>query len=595
MRNRATPSSVAAAATTVTLWALFSHSSLAFVVLPSAAPHQVSRMIQPRMALYSAFPVALDPSPANQTNSDALPTSSSGVTDDATTTTATATTTKKERKANLDLNEQLNRYAESCANPKKPVVAQAAACEALWRLQVAQADTISFNTVLKAWARVCQTLAEHAQEEHGHMLDSNTPVYTARDAAERALALLQQQAALATSTTTDPVVHPDVASYNVVMDAWAKSRTPEAAEQVNHLLQALHASPTLQPDVFSYNALVDAHAYSFAPDRLEILHTIWNKMETLSQQEGTRDIRPTVRTINSILHAYSRRVQEVEDGAALAQDALDILHRMKETYRVSQNPSDQPDIMTYTTCMDALARVGTAEATEQAQRLFDEVTQLYQDTRNPRYMPSVYTYVTLMKAWSRSPSPEAVPRCQELLERMLQSKGVVPNNRAFTALLSAWGRSRDNSKATQALHLVQRMKRMAQEFPEVAPSLVTYNTAIDCCSRTRGDTRQQASAFQIAFAMFKAAAMDCTPNHVTFGTLLKAAAFLLPPGPERTSIAKAVFQRAIADGQVEISVIKNLQKCLDAQVMQELLSPLMDFNGNMDFSRIPNSWSKHVR
>ena len=112
-----------------------------------------------------------------------------------------------------EFNIALDKVAEQCGSLRQPVVSRAAECQEMWEKQQnsdsIQPDTISFNTVLKAWNRCCNTLSESTRSQkmlptdYKHQVD----VYTARDAAKRATALLLNQEELST----------DAASYNIVI------------------------------------------------------------------------------------------------------------------------------------------------------------------------------------------------------------------------------------------------------------------------------------------------------------------------------------------------------------------------------------------
>lgn len=312
----------------------------------------------------------------------------------------------------LDLNQALNALAEQAgaATSGTDAIQAAVRAEQLYQSRarsavVAAVDLVSFNTVLKAWARACQTLAELHGRPTRVILNTNNSdkkqesatitaststhsllllrdndndevdmshikVYTARDAAVHAATLLQSQLQLAATATAANVILPDTTSYNSVMDAWSKSRDLAAPDQVEELLQQLRErqqqQPHLRPDTFSYNAVVDAYAYSIRPDRLERLHAIWDEMRLLSTTTTTTAavaaaaattstaansaVRATVRTINSILHAYSKAgLEHPEQAETLSVKVLEIFRDMKDTYKRTNNPSDQPDVVTYTT------------------------------------------------------------------------------------------------------------------------------------------------------------------------------------------------------------------------------------------------------
>jgi hypothetical protein len=255
--------------------------------------------------------------------------------------------------------------------------------------------------------------------------------------------------------------------------------------------------------------------------------------------------------------------------------------------------------------MECLARCGNLQSAEKAEELFAELKEYYSRTKNDRFKPSVYTYTTLIKTWSRSYDVKAPIRAEELLEELLErTDGVKANSMVFTAVIQCWARSRDFSKAARALKLLQRMRKIAEETnnPSFAASLMPYNAAIDTCSRTRGNAAQQTAALKIAFAILKAIEQQpensvVKANHVTFATLLKGVSFLLPPGNERNKIAQAVFEKAVAASQVDVTVLKTLQKACDSSVLQDLLSKGMPEpkKGHYDYERIPTQWSRNVR
>ena len=470
----------------------------------------------------------------------------------------------------MDFNQHLNELAEQCSDPTRCVVAIAADCESLWRNRP-ETDVVSLNSVLKAWARVSQTFADN--RDHRAMLDTNTPVYTSKDAAERATALLHN---------ADQY---DVQSYNVVLDAWAKSRCSEAPQAVETLMTRLkEEEEDMHPDRWSYNAVVDTYAYSSVPNRIEILHSLWKEM----QQNDS--LKATVRTLNSILHAYSR----MEDPK-YAQMAINVLRQAQERFESSHDPADQPDVMTYTTVLDALARCASPETTEQAVELFNELKQMYAETKNDRFRPSIYTYVTMMVAWSRTPDPRAPKECEALLREAMSQKDMAVNHRAFNTVIQSWARSRDGRKAAKALQLVKEMRALGKEQPAFKPSILTYNAAIDACSRTRGSAEQEMAALKIAFALFQAAEQDGMVSHTTYATLIRATSYLLPPGDERNKVAQATWEKAVAAAQADLSVVKQLQRCVDSTKVQELLEPMVGMNGHIDFDRLPHAWKKNVQ
>jgi hypothetical protein len=118
-----------------------------------------------------------------------------------------------------DFNMGLDKLAERAGSPNEHVISRAAECQELWETQLSEAtdalrpDTISFNTVLKAWNKCCQSLTDRDRHVVAPPADlgRSVPIYTPRDAAERATTLLFQQ------ESNINAARPDSTSYNIVI------------------------------------------------------------------------------------------------------------------------------------------------------------------------------------------------------------------------------------------------------------------------------------------------------------------------------------------------------------------------------------------
>lgn len=118
------------------------------------------------------------------------------------------------------LNTRLDQLAQRCTDPKEHVILLASQCEDLFH-KADEADIVSFNIHLKAWKNTCATLAEHKQAFAGHEKEiPSVPVYTARDAVERATNILLEMERTHQEDPNSSIV-PDCASYNVVIGAYS--------------------------------------------------------------------------------------------------------------------------------------------------------------------------------------------------------------------------------------------------------------------------------------------------------------------------------------------------------------------------------------
>ena len=426
----------------------------------------------------------------------------------------------------------------------------------------------------------------------------------------------------------------------------------EAPHNAERLLKRMLEHAYLRPDTISYNCVVDAWAYSGKPESLHKVKHIWQHMEQLyaegttttknnndnnnhnsndddnntnNHQDDTKKsiiIKPTIRTVNSIIHAHSKRVQEYaeardfDSARKTAREAEEFLELMKERYEQTQDPDHMPDVTTYTSVMDAYGRCGRYGSTLRAKALLDELQLLYQETGDPRLKPNVRTYTSLITAWSKTRSAESPLAAEQLLETMNRSgdPDLQPNARTYTAVIHAWGRSSDHTKAERALKLLQQLKQkhkeavaantnpttiQQQQQEELKPSLATYHAALEACCRCQGDIEQQTNALKIAFAILKTINQrdsGLTATAVTYATVLRACGFLLQPGEQRNQVATAVFEKAKKAGMADFRVLLQLRKTVDAVVLAQLLEGLpQDHHGMFDFNGAPPSWSRNVR
>jgi pentatricopeptide repeat protein len=394
-------------------------------------------------------------------------------------------------------------------------------------------------------------------------------------------------------------------AYNIVMDAWSKSRVPEAPEAVERLLKRMRDAESVQPNTYTYNLLIDAWANSNRDNSLEKVLQIYRHMETLSKDSKSKDVTPSIRTINAILHAYARKSaqftsqnnQEGYDQAAkCASEAFDLLQETKKRFEETQDTNWQPDMATYTSVMDVHSRCATYKTTKIAGQLLEELKQLHLKTGNQRHKPNFRTYTTLVTAWSRTKSEESPQRVEAIMKEMTKC-GENPNSRTYTAAIQCWSRARDPLKAKRVLKLLMEMRGEYKKTrsEHLRPTTITYNTAIDACARCQGSADQKTESLKIAFAILKTIEMDDELNAdgVTYSTLIRSLGFLMPTGDERNNVAKAVFEKAKNAGLVELTTLKNLSLAVDAKTLKIAMDGNVDQNGNADYTNIPYAWRKN--
>jgi hypothetical protein len=364
-------------------------------------------------------------------------------------------------------------------------------------------------------------------------------------------------------------------------------------------------SDGIEPDTLSYHGVLDAWAHSGKDESLVKVKQIFQHMQGL--YDSGKDVKPTIRTMNSIVNAHAKRAtyyssqyenQDPEKAWKCATEAHQLLISFKQRYHDNGDPDDQPDVMTYTSVMDAFARCGNYKMTQQAELLLRELKGLYKKSNDPKLRPNFRTYTSLINAWSRTRSHESPGRVEFLLKEMGDDPVTRANTRTYTSVIQCWAKSRDGSKAKRALKILRDMKDNYKETgnEDIRPNVLTFNAAIDACARCQGTMEQQTEAIKIAFAILKATEVDdhVTPNNVTYSTLLRAVSYLLPAGAERNKVASAVFEKAKNAGLVDSTTVKNLRQAVDSEVMLTMFEGIADQNGSFDYNNVPAAWTKNV-
>lgn len=312
--------------------------------------------------------------------------------------------------------------------------------------------------------------------------------------------------------------------WNALLDGYGQAKNYSAAQQTwsTAIKQASSDTSIAQvPDEQMYTTMINIHFRAKKDDealsllaemvahsdrnggRLQtgaetfnaVLHGLFlNKRQTQAQalleEMLTKGPRPNIGTINTFLRAHGR----VGDLQALAT-----------TLRLADKLKLVPDVVTFTTILDALLRKGGESATEAVVRTLDIMN-------STRVQPNVVTYTAMIKAClvgaeaaqldlasksmlgntvsrKRSDTSVRIEAALQLLDRMLQAK-VAPSEITYTALIGGCLQNPDavaHAFATKVVpkqycsaprplqrlqETAQVVQRWKQESPEVSLSLL---------------------------------------------------------------------------------------------------------------------------
>ncbi|KAL7458559.1 hypothetical protein ACHAWC_010920 [Mediolabrus comicus] len=288
-------------------------------------------------------------------------------------------------------------------------------------------NTISFTNVITAWARC-----------------------TRKDSAKRAQSLLDQMLSLYTQRNNNndegsrnnnwEHVKPNKISYNSVITAWARSNERGSARKAEDLLRNMYEfynnesglDINCKPDSRSFNAVINAVARS--RDKNYEMGRLYD--------EGDTDLLPDALTFGAIINAYANSLE-----AGSSDKAAQLLMHMESLYQLGFENA-KPTTFVYNACMNAFAKDplicvrGGFSRAEKAEQLLDSMEKRYNEEKDWRIKPDIISYSTVINAHANSGTSSAGVNADAILRRMMHryllgDTKCRPNAIVFTAAIKA--------------------------------------------------------------------------------------------------------------------------------------------------------------
>lgn len=274
---------------------------------------------------------------------------------------------------------------------------------------VVRPNVISYSTVMDAFCRhqnpnvarnLLARLVERYEQTQDERLRPNSVVYNCllaayaksgkgTQAADLSLQLLNKMGDLA-----------DVISYNTVLHAMAKSGAPDAGERAQALIDAMHVAPNAR----TYSTVMDCWARSSHDDRATIVHDLLRQMERCYNTTGDDTMRPNVVSYSVAIHSYAN-----------SKDP----HKAERAYQILKHMWVAPTLVTFNSVLNCCA----ASSSTDSKRIQEIVDSVYQSILDSDQRPDEFTYGTMLKACANVflGDPETPQRVQRIFEDACQA------------------------------------------------------------------------------------------------------------------------------------------------------------------------------
>ena len=429
---------------------------------------------------------------------------------------------------------------------------------------------------------------------------SNVP-----DAAEQAEAFLSEMQELTR-------IVPNTRCYTTLIDIHSKSRKIGSAKRAEAILRRMimleEQGHDIHVDAASFTAVIDALSKSEEPDALQKAGQMIDRMEELAAGGNFR-LAPTVVTYNSFINVLAKSRNK---GAG--RTALGVLQRMKD------HDGIEPTAISFNTVISALVHSGSDESdavmcllsqmkcstnykptTITYNAVLHVLSQshrgdavqiaqslLHEMQQDILTFPSTITYNTIMQIYAKRSLQDDAERIEEMLTYLEDNKELHPNKQSYTTAITAWARSQSPEKVQRASSILERMKAAYVSGNQTCePDIIAYNALLNCCCFPIGRRDEAARVAMKAFSDIQESGYG-PPDSITYSCTLQSLGRTMQAGDEKETWLKRVFDDACKDGLVNDVVLEQLS-IASTSLFQKVVAE----NGG-DRTRCPKAWSRRV-
>lgn len=417
-------------------------------------------------------------------------------------------------------------------------------------------------------------------------------------------------------------VAPNLETYTLLAKSWLRSPQYDAAQRVQDMVQQMEdrlrrGTSALVPDAHLYNTVLTTWSRGKQHQQAaDACLGLLDNMEELFHQNKKRRIPNTV-SYNIALHTLAKTQKADRKDDVVPTKAMDILNRMNDMVETHGRTDCRPDVITYTSCIDAMAKSGDGE---KAEALLKELEDAYEKSgRQASLQPNIRSYTSVVHAIARSrTNPERAERLVQRLEGLYNGAKSGGNQRArsdaiqldvvcYDALLNAYGWSKDYPRKTQKCfeifqHMVELYK--SGQNREAKPDIITCNAILNSAAYADAANemeRDEIMEIAVRTADFFSSANGeyGRTNHMTFLNLLLAMARHMPRGPVRNELATTTFWQCCRTGNLSVPVVMALHSVLPWEDFSNLLDTALLSGPNerklrFDLDRLPKEWSREA-
>jgi pentatricopeptide repeat protein len=394
-------------------------------------------------------------------------------------------------------------------------------------------DIHSCNLVLQTWVRLNN--AEGADKLFRSMLSQKVPVnqdsfshiLEAWSKSKSALAFKKADALL--SSMKGHGLQPNIDCYLWTLSSWSKTKRKGSDERLEELYREVVSAISLSQDKHKHEPEPEPEPEKIQMVLLRMLQAFGSRNNAHRSEEillafaddygngigngngKTNMVPPTLEMCLSVLTTWSR--SKSSRRGSRAEKFLSLMEK--------DDTLPNPDVTCFTAVLNCLAGSNKPNSAQRAEL----VLRLMED--NPTTQPNLMTYTCVLNAWSRSKDDDAPHQADRIFQEMTL-RGIEPDRRVFAVLISAWGRSSHKEAVEHAEDYFQQVKALYHSSADPAnmPTVVEYTAMMqawaNCVARNVHRSREAVARVEsLLEEMIDSDEEHLRPNSLTYAAILK--------------------------------------------------------------------------
>ena len=372
----------------------------------------------------------------------------------------------------------------------------------------------------------------------------------------------------------------DLESFNLVLIALSKTRSPDAVQRMVDIIGRMKkyveaGHPGVAPTVRSWNALLNAISRSRGSDKAAYAEKIIDHMYSL-HDSGVSNVKPDAFSFAALLTAYARGA--AGDAAQTMKGMEDTLKRMQGLYQDGVLAAP-PDVYHFTIVINAWARSGLPLAAERAMQILAHMTNLAAEG-DLNAKPNVRTYQAVLDCLARGGAEGEAERLLDHMILMDRQGEKCVDSFCFDSVISAFCRSKKKGCGRRAESILDRLLDYSQDKPSCRPKARAFKLIQSHFRTSKEPDAPYRSEYILnrQISLFKSGQRQLEPENISFKLVMDTYSSVKHPDSGKT--AERLLQQ-MRDLQKNYGTTK---LCIDSSVMYCVLYALL-VSGDDDAGR----------